>query len=100
MYEYIFSILGKFCEKYTSKEPLRTWFNETFDELSVVGIDGPDSHNWIKLSSNGHIRHVCDENANNNTNNYLHGQALHFGAACECGDVEAITRELNISQAT
>jgi hypothetical protein len=81
-------------------ESLPLWFNETFDDLSVASGISPNSNNWIKLSSDGHIRHVCDENLSNNTNNYLNGQALHFGAGCGCGNVEAITRELNISQAT
>jgi hypothetical protein len=53
----------------------------------------------MKLSGDGHIRHVCDERVSNNTPNYLSGQALHFNAGCGCGNVEAITRELNISQA-
>jgi hypothetical protein len=82
------------------KEPLPTLFNETFDDLSVFGVIGSNSNNWIKLTGDGHIRHVCDENINNNTNNYLSGQALHFGAGCGCASVEAITREVNISQAT
>ena len=79
---------------------LPTWFNETFDDLSVVGVSGSHSNNWIKLSGDGHIRHVCDENLSNTTNTYLNGQALHFGAGCGCGNVEAITRELNVTQAT
>ena len=81
-------------------ESLPTWFNETFDDLSVSSGISSNSNNWIKLSGDGHIRHVCDENLTNNTKNYLNGQALHFGAGCGCGNVEAITRELNISQAT
>lgn len=62
-------------------------------------MNGPHSNNWMKLSGDGHIRHVCDGNANNNSKDRLSGQALHFGAGCGCGYVEAITRELNISQA-
>ena len=81
-------------------QSLPTWFNEAFDDLSAVGATGPNSNNWIKLKGDGHIRHVCDENLSNTTNNYLNGQALHFGAGCGCGHVEAITRELNITQAT
>ncbi|CAF1013028.1 unnamed protein product [Rotaria sp. Silwood1] len=91
---------GTYCEEYVGKKPLQTWFNETFDDLSVVGTSGPNSNNWIRLNGKGHIRHVCGVNINNNTNNYFNGQALHFGADCGCGTVEAITRELNISQAT
>ena len=82
------------------KKPLPIWFNETFDDSIAAGVSGANLNNWIKLSGNGHIRHVCDENLNNNTNNYSSGQALHFSAGCGCGNVEAITRELNISQAT
>jgi len=92
-------ILGTYCENYVGKEPLPTWFNETFDDLTVVGVNGPNSNHWIKLSGDGHIRHVCDEKLSNNTKNYLSGQALHFGVGCGCGSVEAITREINISQA-
>jgi hypothetical protein len=79
---------------------LPTLFDETFDDLSAVTMHGPNSNNWIKLTGDGHIRHVCDDNSNNNTKNYLNGQALHFGPGCACAHVEAITRELNISQAT
>ncbi|CAF1071231.1 unnamed protein product [Adineta steineri] len=97
--------IGLYCEKYVGTEPLPIWFNETFDDLPDAGINnGPNLNNWFRLSGNGHIRHVCDENINNNNNNitenYLSGQALHFSAGCGCGNVEAITRELNISQAT
>ncbi|CAF0938419.1 unnamed protein product [Adineta ricciae] len=91
---------GTHCEKYVGKELLPIWFNETFDDGSGEGANAPNLNNWMKLSGDGHIRHVCDENFNNNTNNYLSGQALHFNAGCGCGQVEAITRELNISQAT
>ncbi|CAF1260192.1 unnamed protein product [Rotaria magnacalcarata] len=90
---------GTYCEKYVGKQPIQTWFNETFDDLSAVGVSGSNSNNWIRLNGDGHIRHVCYENVNNNTNNYFSGQALHFGADCGCGGVEAITRELNITQA-
>ena len=94
-----YAYLGTSCEKYIGKEPLPTRFNETFDDPSAASVNGPNSNNWIKLSGDGHIRHVCDETVNNNTNDHLRGQALHFGAGCGCGHVEAITRELNVSQA-
>ena len=93
--------LGPSCEKYVGKEPLSTTFYETFDELSAMNTDGSQSNNWMKLTGNGHIRHVCDDNSDSNsTNKYLSGQALHFGAGCGCAHVEAITRELNVTQVT
>ena len=93
------SRLGVSCETYTGKQTLPTWFNETFDDSSVVSLQGPGSNNWIKLTGDGHIRHLCDENVNENITSHLQGQALHFGPGCGCGNVEAITREINISQA-
>lgn len=92
-------MLGTYCEKYIGKVPLQTWFNETFDDMSVVGVTTPNSNNWIRFNGDGQIRHVCSKNINNDTNNYFKGQALHFVSDCGCGGVEAITRELNISQA-
>lgn len=92
--------IGTYCENYIGNDSLPLSFNETFDDSSSTGINAASVNNWIKLSRDGHIRHVCDENINNITNDYLSGQALHFGAGCGCGSVEAITRELNVTQAT
>ena len=92
--------VGTSCEKYVGKEPLPTWFNETFDDVSGVGASGSNANNWIRLSGDGQIRHACDDSPSNTTSALLSGQALHFGPGCSCASVEAITRELNISQAT
>lgn len=91
--------LGESCEIYTGKKKLPTSFNETFDDSSVVTVHGSGSNNWIKLTGDGHIRHVCGDKTNKTGTPRLHGQALHFGPGCGCGNVEAITRELNVSQA-
>lgn len=90
---------GPSCETYVGKEPLPTSFHETFDELSAMSTNGPQSNNWMKLTGNGHIRHVCEDKAEGNSSTkHLSGQALHFGAGCGCAHVEAITRELNITK--
>ena len=67
-----------------------------------MSTNGPQSNNWMKLTGNGHIRHVCDNDDadNSSTTKYLSGQALHFRAGCGCAHVEAITRELNVTLVT
>lgn len=91
---------GTRCEKYVGKEPLPTGFNETFDDPTSAGAGAPNLNNWMKLSGDGQIRHVCEGSVSNgSTTNHLSGQALHFNAGCGCGNVEAITRELNVTKA-